>query len=133
MKKVLTALVCVIALGTLASGQQGQFFRSSTQTVPIYATVVDSKGRLVPDLTQADFEVLDNAKPAPLTNFVAEVLPISVVVALDLSGSPHGKPLQSGADCGRIRKLALAHHADQAEHVRGPDRGARAVPSGPTR
>ena len=76
-----------IALGTLASGQQGQFFRSSTQTVPIYATVVDSKGRLVPDLTQADFEVLDNAKPAPLTNFVAEVLPTSVVVALDLSGS----------------------------------------------
>ena len=84
---VVPAIAICAALGGVALAQQQQFFRSSVQSVPIYATVMDSNGRLVPDLTQADFEIFDNAKPAPITNFVAEVQPISVVTALDLSGS----------------------------------------------
>ena len=95
MKALFPTLVSTIALGALALAQQQQqqqqpaqgFFRSSVVSVPIYATVIDSTGRLVPDLTQADFEVIDNTKPAEITNFVAEVQPIAVVAALDLSGS----------------------------------------------
>jgi VWFA-related protein len=49
--------------------------------------VVDATGRLVPDLKQEDFEVLDNGKVTPITLFVAEVQPISVVLAIDTSGS----------------------------------------------
>ena len=62
-------------------------FRSGVQTVPIYATVVDAAGRLVPDLKQEDFQVFDNGKPAPITLFVAETQPISVITAIDTSGS----------------------------------------------
>jgi Ca-activated chloride channel family protein len=88
MKALFPTLACIIALGALAIAQEQQkLFRSSVVSVPIFATVIDSTGRLVPDLTQADFEVTDNLKPAEITNFVAEVLPIAVVVALDLSGS----------------------------------------------
>ena len=95
MKALFPTLVSTLVLGSLALAQQPQqqqqppqgFFRSSVVSVPIYATVMDANGRLVPDLTQADFEVTDNVKPVEITNFVAEVQPIAVVVALDLSGS----------------------------------------------
>ena len=88
MKVLFPALAVVSALGTLALAQEQQkLFRSSVVSVPIFATVLDANGRLVPDLKQMDFEVTDNLKPAEITNFVAEVLPVAVVVALDLSGS----------------------------------------------
>src|SRR5262245_45524313 len=83
-----TVVSFVAATATvLAQQEPPRQFRGSVQTVPIYATVVDSTGRLVPDLTQEDFEVLDNGKPTPIATFDASVQPVSVVVAVDLSGS----------------------------------------------
>ena len=59
----------------------------STQTVPLYVTVVDTAKRLVPDLQREDFEVYDNGKLQNLTNFDNRVTPINVIVMLDTSGS----------------------------------------------
>ena len=89
MKAAGPTLVVVLALTglTFAQDPQQRVFRGGVQTVPIYATVVDATGRLVPDLKQEDFEVLDNGKVTPITLFVAEVQPISVVLAIDTSGS----------------------------------------------
>jgi hypothetical protein len=43
---------------------QTPVFRGNARTeVPVYATVLDSSGRLVPDLDRADFTVLDDGKP----------------------------------------------------------------------
>lgn len=82
-------LMTVAALGLSAAvaGQQQPTFRSGNRTVPIYATVTDATGRLVPDLERDDFEVWDNGKLVPLTVFDNAVQPISVVVMLDTSGS----------------------------------------------
>ncbi|MGE3844734.1 MAG: VWA domain-containing protein [Vicinamibacterales bacterium] len=71
----------------LAFQQTPPVFRSGTQVVPVYATVIDSQTRLVPDLTMEDFSVLDNNKPQVITQFSNETLPISVVVMLDTSAS----------------------------------------------
>ena len=62
-------------------------FRSGTQTVPLYVTVTDAQGRLVPDLAKEDFQVLDNTKPQEITLFDNAVRPITAVVMLDTSGS----------------------------------------------
>ena len=86
MTKVALTVLATTLLATVALADQ-QIFRSTVQTVPIYATVLDSSGRLVPDLKQEDFEVFDNNKPAVITSFAAEVQPIAVVVAIDTSGS----------------------------------------------
>jgi Ca-activated chloride channel family protein len=74
----------------LASVEAVQF-RSSTEVVSVYATVQDAATRLVPDLKQEDFIVTDNGKEQPITVFSNEVMPFSVVVMLDRSGSmlPH--------------------------------------------
>jgi VWFA-related protein len=62
-------------------------FRTTSQTVAVYATVTDGTGRLVPDLEQKHFEIYDNGKPQPLTIFKSDVQPITVVTMLDTSGS----------------------------------------------
>lgn len=81
------ALVALaLAVGIPAAAQQPTF-RSSTQVVSLFATVLDAQNRLVPDLTQDDFQILDNDKPQKLTVFQSENQPITVVVMLDTSGS----------------------------------------------
>lgn len=62
-------------------------FRTGTQVVPVFATVLDAQGRLVPDLTQGDFQIFDNGKLQTITQFSSETQPITVVVMLDTSAS----------------------------------------------
>jgi VWFA-related protein len=89
MKRLaLIASILVLATSLLAVGPaQEPTFRSVSRTVAIYATVTDSNGRLVPDLEQKHFEVLDNGRPRELSIFKSDVQPITVVVMLDTSGS----------------------------------------------
>ncbi len=66
---------------------QAPTFRSGTDIVSLFVTVADAQGRLVPDLTKDDFEVLDNGRSQPIVYFENVIQPISVVVMLDTSGS----------------------------------------------
>ncbi len=75
-----------LSVGLTATAQQPTF-RSSTQVVSLFATVLDAQNRLVPSLTQDDFQILDNDKPQTITIFESENQPITVVVMLDTSGS----------------------------------------------
>ena len=82
-------LVAAIVAGVAASAgaQQEPTFRVTAQSVSIYATVTDPDGRLVPDLSRDDFEVLDNDQAQELTVFENGVQPITVAVMRDMSGS----------------------------------------------
>jgi VWFA-related protein len=62
-------------------------FRLSTRVVPVVTTVLDKGGRLVPNLEQGDFTVLDNGKPQDIVFFQSDVQPFTVVVMLDKSAS----------------------------------------------
>ena len=86
----MSSFVFAMALlaGSLVLARQDQpIFKSNVRTVPIYATVVDPSGRLVPDLEQADFTILDNGKPADVSLFSNESQPFTAVVMLDTSAS----------------------------------------------
>jgi Ca-activated chloride channel family protein len=78
------------AVAPLAAQPQAPTFRTGTQVVSLFATVLDAQNRLVPDLAREEFEVLDNDKPQELIVFRNEVQPITVVVLLDTSGSMTG-------------------------------------------
>jgi Ca-activated chloride channel family protein len=80
-------LAAVLSLLVTPAAQETQKFKSGTYNVPVFVTVTDRDRRLVPDLTEQDFEVYDNGKPQALTQFDNSALPISVVVMLDTSGS----------------------------------------------
>jgi VWFA-related protein len=76
----------VSGLPATVSAQQATF-RSGTRAVSLFATVADTQGRLVPNLTKEDFEILDNDKVQPIVLFDNSVQPITVMVMLDTSGS----------------------------------------------
>jgi Ca-activated chloride channel homolog len=80
-----TALILVAAGLGLAAQQPT--FKTGTRIVPLVATVTDTERRLVPDLQQEDFQILDNGKPQDIALFQNEVTPFTVVVMLDTSAS----------------------------------------------
>jgi VWFA-related protein len=76
--------VLALAAATIAAQQP---FKSGAQTVVVYATVTDSSGHIVTDLTRDRFEVYDGGKPQMITTFANDVQPITVVMMLDRSVS----------------------------------------------
>jgi Ca-activated chloride channel homolog len=85
----LVLILCVLAAVSVA-GQQPQVFRGGSDAVRVFVTVIDRDGRLVTTLTQNDFEVRDEGKPQPITQFDNSPQPIRLVVMLDVSGSMEG-------------------------------------------
>jgi len=84
---VLVSALAGAALAAAPAAQDQPVFRSAVRTVPIYATVLDRDGRLVPDLEQANFSVFDNGKPADIALFSSEPQPFTAVVMMDTSAS----------------------------------------------
>jgi VWFA-related protein len=86
---ILTATLTALAAAWV-DARQDPTFRTRTHSVSLYATVVDRTGRLVPDLSRADFDVFDNGVRQPLTVFANDLQPITIVIMLDRSGSMAG-------------------------------------------
>jgi len=84
---LLAAVLGLVPPAPLPAVQQEPVFRAATRTVPVYVTVTDAEGRLVPDLGRDDFEILDNGKPQTISIFANDIQPIMVVMMLDRSGS----------------------------------------------
>jgi Ca-activated chloride channel homolog len=82
-----TAIVVgAVTAGGLVTAQQPTF-RSGTQFVPLFTTVTDGQGRLVPDLDRDQFTILDNGKPQNITVFENQTQPFTAIVMLDFSAS----------------------------------------------
>ena len=98
---------CVAAVVVVAQQPQTQVFRSGTEIVDLYVTVTDRSGRLVPNLLQEDFEILDEGVVQEIVLFENAVRPITVVVMLDTSASmtPSLDLLMAGAEQFIIRML----------------------------
>ena len=108
MKLASGSLVAILVLcGGFSVLAQQPMFRTGTRTVALYATVTDAQKRLVPDLTQEDFQIFDNDKLQTIDLFVNEVQPITVIVMLDTSASMTGnlKLLEQAAEQFLLRML----------------------------
>jgi Ca-activated chloride channel family protein len=84
--RLVAATVGALVLSLALKAQEGRF-RTSVETVSIYATVSDADGRLEPNLVKGDFTVLDDGTPREITLFSSDIQPITVVIMLDMSGS----------------------------------------------
>src|SRR5260221_5592073 len=100
-----TLAACVLAvLGS--AGQQQPTFRAGRDAVRVFVTVTDRDGRLVTTLTQDNFEVRDDGKPQPITQFDNSPQPIRLIVMLDVSGSMEGNlPLLRAAGTQLFARL----------------------------
>jgi len=104
---VFAAAPLLSAPATDTAGQQAGVFRSGAKVVPIYATVTDLQGSLVPNLVREDFEVLDNNVRQDLIVFENQTQPITAVVMIDSSGSMTNslKLVKTGAEEFVVRLL----------------------------
>jgi Ca-activated chloride channel family protein len=88
------SLACVLIAGAVgvsaAAWQQPPIFRGGSDAVRVFVTVTDRDGRLVTSLGRENFEVRDEGKPQPLTQFDNSAQPIRLIVLLDVSGSMAG-------------------------------------------
>jgi Ca-activated chloride channel family protein len=83
MRRIAPVFMALVLAAPLAA----QKIKVSTESVPVYVTVTDAEKRLVPDLTLADFEILDNLKPQTINVFENKPTPITTTVMIDTSGS----------------------------------------------
>ena len=104
----------VLACATLAvvlsfdghAQQQPPAFKGASELVRIYATVTDRDGRLVTTLTRDAFEIRDEGKPQPITQFDSTAQPIRLIELLDVSGSMEGNlPLLRAASDALFARL----------------------------
>jgi len=95
----IAAAVASLVAGLGAAAQQ-PVFRGGGDVVRVFSTVTDRDGRLVTTLGRDDFEVRDEGKPQPITQFDNTPQPIRLIVLLDVSGSMEGNLslLRAGAD-----------------------------------
>ena len=100
-------VVGLIVLASARNDGQQPTFRVATDTVSIYATVSDARGRLVPNLSRSDFEILDDGKPTELSVFSNDAQPITVAVMLDMSLSRAGTFLRLREGMGEFIEALL--------------------------
>jgi Ca-activated chloride channel family protein len=125
MKRCLaSAALIACALGVVGATQQPEqqpVFRGARDAVRVFATVTDRDGRLVTTLKQEDFEVRDEGKPQPITQFDNTPQPIRLIVMLDVSGSMEGNvPLLRAAGTqlfGRLLKDDVARVGSFGQEV----------------
>jgi Ca-activated chloride channel family protein len=108
MTRFLTCgILAVCFLGVLGAVRAQQpVFRGTSDVVRVFVTVTDRDGRLVTTLARGDFEVRDEGKPQPITQFDNTPQPIRLIVMLDVSGSMEGNlPLLRAAAAQLFARL----------------------------
>lgn len=65
-------------------------FKAGVDLVRVAAVVRDRKGRFVPDLKPADFEVVDGGGARPISNLETDISGVSIAMLFDVSGSMEG-------------------------------------------
>jgi Ca-activated chloride channel homolog len=88
MRAAVFALTLSASIAGALAAQQP--FRGGSDLVRVFATVTDRDGRLVTTLTRDQFEVRDEGKPQPITQFSTDPQPIRLIALLDVSGSMEG-------------------------------------------
>lgn len=138
MKPIVSAGLALAAALWQATPQRPPAFRSSVETVAVYATVRGSNGQLASDLRKDDFEVYDNGQRRDIVTFSNELQATTMSILLDRSGSMNGQMAQvttaarafagkllpgDRASLGSLSWECQALTADKAKLVAALDRG----------
>jgi Ca-activated chloride channel family protein len=87
-------------------------FTMDTRLVVVHASVLDNKGKLVTNLAQPAFKVLENGIEQPLKIFRREDIPVSLGIIIDNSGSMRDKKTRVAAAA-----LALVRASNPQDEV----------------
>ncbi len=109
-------VIGMLLFGLAPAGARAQdvTFRSGVEAVSVSVSVRDSRNRVVRDLKQEDFQVIDSGFGKPIKDFWAGDAAISLAILLDISGS-----MAVGGNMERARQavdltLANMRYGDEA-------------------
>jgi Ca-activated chloride channel family protein len=96
-------------------GEPQDIIKIDTDLVPVDVTVNDAKGRLVRNLRKEDFKLFEDGVEQPIASLNVEKIegaprPVSIVFALDLSGSMTPEEVDRVSDAMREFSQRLAEH-----------------------
>jgi VWFA-related protein len=119
---VLIGVLALAGIGLHAQNQaaspkaQGSpVFRSGVSAVVVAATVRDTRGRIVRNLKQNDFQVIDSGFGRKIQQFYSGNAPISLAVLLDISGSMAvGGNIDRARNAVAVATMNLTDEADEA-------------------
>jgi len=88
--KIACALVALLCLSAVARAQDGDddVIPINSNLVILNVGVADQKGRAVTNLSQSDFNVYEDGVRQSVVSFEPSTAPFSLVLLLDMSGSP---------------------------------------------
>jgi VWFA-related protein len=90
-------------------------FRVDVNVVNVFASVRDKDGRIVPNLTQDDFEIVDNGVPREIQYFARQSdLPLTIGLLVDTSMSQRGVLEEERQASQRFLEEVLRPEQDQA-------------------
>ena len=85
------SLIAAVLLASMSVGARAQddapVFRSDVRLVRVDAQVVDGSNRAITVLQAGDFRLIENGRKRQIKNFLAEDMPVDVLLLLDVSGS----------------------------------------------
>ena len=108
MQRIVWTALALLLLGVLPRAQ----FKGDVVLVKVVATVVDGKGRTVPNLTEDDFVLEEDGQPQAIKHLLPTAdLPVSIGIVLDASISMESKlrTAQRAVD----RFLSMIHEDDE--------------------
>lgn len=108
--------------GERALKKQGNGFvlEANVNEVLLPCTVVDDKGRLVTDLTKANFQVWEDNVPQTIASFQHQDVPVSLGILIDNSGSMRDK--RAAINDATLHLIRASNAADNAFVVNFSDR-----------
>src|SRR5207344_1371528 len=92
--------------------QDVAIFSSETNLVPLYASVVDKNGKLLTNIPQSAFKIMENGVEQPIKIFRREDVPVSMGIIIDNSGSMRDKRTKVAAS-----SLALVKESNPQDEV----------------
>ncbi|MES2220899.1 MAG: VWA domain-containing protein [Acidobacteriota bacterium] len=99
--------------GEIQKGKSGIYtLREDVNEVVLNCTVVNEQGKLVKDLTSADFQVWEDGVPQKIDSFQFQDLPVSMGILVDSSGSMRDK--RAAVDAAALELVKASNPDDEA-------------------
>ena len=84
-----TAVSAINATGPQDLAPPEKVYRAEARLVMVFATVTDSRGKYVDDLTASSFQIVEDGAPKPAAAFESYSSGVSCALLLDTTGSMH--------------------------------------------
>jgi len=94
--------------------------RANVDEVLLNCTVIDAKGRIITDLTRADFQVWEDGVPQAVNSVIRQDVPVSMGILVDNSGSMREK--RAVVNMAALNLLRASNPLDRAFIVNFSDR-----------